>query len=67
MSDVFFYWIDQVLRYVPIVTWVGLLIASMMLVLWFTKRWAPTPVLALVCTLYALTPYMPAANNMLPH
>lgn len=67
MWDVFIYWIDHIVRFVPIVTWVGVLTASIMLVLWFTKRWAATPVLALVCVLYAMTPYMPVANNMLPH
>lgn len=67
MGDAIFYWIDQVIRYVPVVTWVGLLTALFMMTLWFTKRWAPTPVLALVCVLYAITPYMPVANNVLPH
>ena len=67
MGDFAVYWVGQVLRFVPIVTWVGLLIASVMLVLWLTKRWGPTRVLALVCVLYAITPYMPTANNLLPH
>jgi hypothetical protein len=67
MGDVVYFWIDQVLRFVPIVTWMGLSVALVMMVLWFAKRWAPTPVLALVCVLYAVTPYLPAANNMLPH
>lgn len=67
MTDFIVYWADQIVRFVPIVTWVGLLMAMLMLALWFTKRWAPTPVLALVCVLYAITPYMPNANNVLPH
>ena len=66
MSDAALYWIDQIIRFVPMVTWVGLLVAMVMMALWFTKRWSPTPVLALVCVLYAITPYMPVANNMLP-
>lgn len=67
MSDAIVFWAEHILRYVPMVTWVGLLIAFCMLVLWFTKRWAPTPVLALVCTLYAITPYLQTAANTLPH
>lgn len=50
---------EHIVRYVPLVTWVGLLLAMGMMVLWFTKRWSATPVLGLVCTLYAATPYLP--------
>ncbi len=67
MTDAILYWAEFILRHVPLVTWVGLLLALMMVMLWFTKRMASTPVLALVCVLYAITPYLPAAGNTLPH
>lgn len=64
MSDNLMYWIDQIVRNVPIVTWVGLLLAVAMATLWFSKKWPATPVLTLVCVLYAITPYMPTMQSM---
>ena len=63
MSDFCIYWIDQIVKQVPIVSWVGLLMAMTMLAFWFTKRWAPTPILALCCALYAVTPYLPSTTH----
>lgn len=64
MYDVIAFWADHIVRYVPIVTWVGLLLAMALAVIWFTKRWSASPVLALVCVLYAFTPYMPTASSL---
>lgn len=60
------YWAGHIFQHVPIVTWVGLVMTIALLVMWFTKRWAVTPVLALCCVLYAVTPYLPVAGNTLP-
>lgn len=59
MADTLMFWVDQVYRHVPIVTWVGLILALALFMTWFIKRWPSTQLLGFVCVLYAVTPYLP--------
>jgi hypothetical protein len=59
MSEVIQFWADQFIRYVPIVTWMGLATAGVCMLFAFGKRSRDAALLGCVCVAYGLTPYLP--------
>lgn len=59
MADVINMWGSWILRHVPMVTWIGLVMAIVLAIIYLGKRYRECALLSAVCAAYAVTPYLP--------
>ena len=59
MADIVNQFAVEVMRHVPMITWVGLSMSAVLGCVWIGKRQRDCALLACVCAAYAATPYLP--------
>jgi hypothetical protein len=59
MVDFVNYWAHEIMKHVPMITYVGMGMALVLGMLYVGKRWRECALLGVVCAAYAITPYMP--------
>lgn len=60
MADFVNYWAHEIMKHVPMITWIGLSLAAVLGVMYLGKRWKDCALLSAVCAAYAVTPYLHA-------